>query len=136
METKRNKIIYNMKSHWISMLSPMKQVLYEHRSLLMKIALDLIVVPLDASNLDLLCDMEILWFVLFQCWKLHIPWWSLHKFTMYLFVTLWQQWSFVKLISTRYMWVLLWLLMMMFFRDFMGWWKPTMMTYVSNGSQI
>jgi hypothetical protein len=56
------------------MLSPMKQVLYEHRSLLMKIALDLIVVPLDASNLDLLCDMEILWFVLFQCWKLHIPW--------------------------------------------------------------
>jgi hypothetical protein len=56
------------------MLSPMKQVLYEHWPLLMKMTLDLIVVPLVASNLDLLCDVEIFWFVLFHCWKLRIAW--------------------------------------------------------------
>jgi len=47
------------------MLSPMKHVLYEHWPLLMKMALHLIVVPLVASNIDLLCDVEIIWFVLF-----------------------------------------------------------------------
>ncbi len=55
------------------MLAHVKQVLYEHWPLLMKMALDLIC-PLVASNLDLLCDVEFFWFVLFQCWKLQIPW--------------------------------------------------------------
>jgi len=39
------------------------------------------------------------WCVSFPCWKLSIPWWNLHNFTMSLFVTSWQQWKFVKLIS-------------------------------------
>jgi hypothetical protein len=52
------------------MLSPMKQVFYEHWPLLMKIASDLIIVPLVASNLDLLCDVEFFLVCLFQCWKL------------------------------------------------------------------
>jgi hypothetical protein len=45
-------------------------------------------------------------------------------------LNLWQQWKFVKLISTHCMWSLFWLSMMIFFEDFMGWWKPTMITYV------
>jgi hypothetical protein len=47
---------------------------YENWPLLMKMALDLIVVPLVASNFDLLFNVEILWFVLFQRWKFRIPW--------------------------------------------------------------
>jgi hypothetical protein len=65
------------------------------------------------------------WCVSFTCWKLSISWWSLHNFTMSLFVTLWQQWKFVKLISKSCIFILV------FHNDglgdFMGWCKPTMM---------
>lgn len=41
-------------------LSPMKHVICEYRPLLMKTALDSPTIALVASNLELLCDVEIL----------------------------------------------------------------------------
>jgi hypothetical protein len=40
METKGNKILYNMKTWWISMLSLVKKVMAEYIALLLKMAMD------------------------------------------------------------------------------------------------
>lgn len=58
METKANKFLRNVKTCWISMLSPMKHVICEYHPLLMKMALDSPTIALATSNLELICDME------------------------------------------------------------------------------
>jgi hypothetical protein len=40
METKRNKIICNVKTRWISMLSLVKRVLAKYKTLLVKMVMD------------------------------------------------------------------------------------------------
>jgi hypothetical protein len=40
METKGNKIICNVKTRWISMLSLVKRVLAKHKTLLVKMVMD------------------------------------------------------------------------------------------------
>jgi hypothetical protein len=40
MQTKGNKILQNVKTMWISMLSPIKRVIIEYITLLVKMALD------------------------------------------------------------------------------------------------
>jgi uncharacterized circularly permuted ATP-grasp superfamily protein len=60
METKRNKLLHNIKIWWISMLSPLKHVLEEYRPLLMKMTLDSIIVAQVATNLDQLCDVQVM----------------------------------------------------------------------------
>jgi hypothetical protein len=60
METKGNKLLQNMKYSWISMLSPLKHVLFEYHTLLMKMALDAATITFAKSNLCLLTDVEML----------------------------------------------------------------------------
>jgi hypothetical protein len=40
METKGNKLLHNIKTRWISMLSPMKFVFEKYRPLLLKMVID------------------------------------------------------------------------------------------------
>jgi uncharacterized circularly permuted ATP-grasp superfamily protein len=60
METKKNKLLHNIKIWWISILSPLKHVLKEYRPLLMKMTLDAIIVTKVATNLNQLCDVQLI----------------------------------------------------------------------------
>jgi hypothetical protein len=57
METKGAKILKNVKTHWISMLSPTWCVMVEYRILLMKMALDGPTNDKAKENFKLLCDV-------------------------------------------------------------------------------
>jgi hypothetical protein len=52
METKGNKLLFNINTQWITLLSPLKRVLEECHLLLMKMAIDLTIVALITRNLD------------------------------------------------------------------------------------
>ncbi len=58
METKGNKILWSIKTRWISMISFVKHVLSKYRTLFMKMALDAPIIPFAKSNLSLLIDVE------------------------------------------------------------------------------
>jgi hypothetical protein len=58
METKSNKILWNIKIKWISMISLVKCVLSKYHTLLIKMALDAPTTPSIKSNLFLLIDVE------------------------------------------------------------------------------
>jgi len=60
MEIKGNKILWNIKITWISMINPIKCVLSMYCTLLMKMALDAATIPFAKSNLSLLIDVETL----------------------------------------------------------------------------
>jgi hypothetical protein len=61
METKGNKLFHNIKTKRINMLIPMKGVLKECRSLLLKMVIDSTThVPQVASNLDQLCNVQVM----------------------------------------------------------------------------
>jgi len=60
MATKGNKIIWNVKTRWISMLSPTKRVMVEYKTLLMKITLDNPTNQQAMLNYEHLCDIHIL----------------------------------------------------------------------------
>ncbi len=62
METKGAKILKNVKTPWISMLSPIWHVMVEYKTLLMKMALDAPInekakVVFLKDNFDLICDV-------------------------------------------------------------------------------
>jgi hypothetical protein len=59
LETKGLKLLFNTKTHWISMLSPLKHVLREYKSFLVKMHMDAPINKLVVENLDLLCDLEL-----------------------------------------------------------------------------
>jgi len=40
LKTKSSKLLWNIKTHWISMLSPMKCVLRKYKSLVVKMHID------------------------------------------------------------------------------------------------
>ncbi len=60
MEIKSNKILWNIKIRWISMINPIKCVLSIYCTLLMKMALDAPTIPFAKFNLSLLIDVKIL----------------------------------------------------------------------------
>jgi hypothetical protein len=60
MKTKGNKILWNIKTRWIYMISLAKRVLFKYRTLFMKMALDAPIIPFAKSNLSLLIDVEFL----------------------------------------------------------------------------
>jgi hypothetical protein len=59
LETKGLKLLLNTKTHWISMLSPLKHVLREYKSFIVKMHMDAPINKLVVENLDLLCDLEL-----------------------------------------------------------------------------
>ncbi len=58
IETKGLKILNNVKTHWISMLSPFKWMLQEYHPLLLKMAFDNPTIQATTSNLEHLADVE------------------------------------------------------------------------------
>jgi hypothetical protein len=60
METKGLKLLRNVKTKWISMLSPTKRVMAKYKTLLMKMALDMDVNFQAATNFEHLLDLEVL----------------------------------------------------------------------------
>jgi hypothetical protein len=60
MEIKGNKILWNIKITWISMINPIKCVLSMYYTLLMKMALDAPTILSAKSNLFLLINVETL----------------------------------------------------------------------------
>jgi hypothetical protein len=70
METKGAKILKNVKTHWISMLSPAWCVMGEYRTLLMKMALDGPTNDKAKANFEFFCDVKILLLLPFcRCYK-------------------------------------------------------------------
>ncbi len=51
METNNNKIMRNIKTQGISMINPIKRILFKYRTLLMKMTLDAPIIPSAKSNL-------------------------------------------------------------------------------------
>ncbi len=60
METKGDKYLQNIKTRWISMISPIEHVLFVYRTFLMKMALNAPIIPSTKSNLFLLTNVETL----------------------------------------------------------------------------
>jgi hypothetical protein len=59
LETKGLKLLQNIKTCWISMLNPLKCVLGEYKSLVVKMQIDALENKPVRENLDLLCDLEL-----------------------------------------------------------------------------
>ncbi len=57
MEPKGAKILKNVRTQWISMLSPTWHVMLEYRTLLMKMALNVPTNKKAKANFDFLCDV-------------------------------------------------------------------------------
>jgi hypothetical protein len=57
MKTKRAKILKNVKTCWISMLSPAQCVMEKYKILFMKMALDDPTNEKTKANFDLICDV-------------------------------------------------------------------------------
>jgi hypothetical protein len=60
METNGAKILKNLKTRWIFMMSHIRHLMVKYRTLLMKMALDAPTNDKAKTNFDLLCDMQIL----------------------------------------------------------------------------
>lgn len=54
------KLLKNVKTHWLSMLSPLKHVMVEYKCLIVKMHFDLNKSKFVCDNLELLCDLLIL----------------------------------------------------------------------------
>ncbi len=60
MAIKGNKIFWNVKTRWISMLSPTKIIMAKYKTLLMKMALDIPTNQQVMLNYEHLCNIHIL----------------------------------------------------------------------------
>ncbi len=60
METKGVKILENIITRWISMLSPIKNVMVKYMTLLMKMDIDNPSNEKAKANFDLLCDVQVM----------------------------------------------------------------------------
>ncbi len=56
----KGKILWNIKTKWISTIGPIKHVFSKYCTLIMKMALDALAIPSIESNLFLLIDVETL----------------------------------------------------------------------------
>lgn len=59
LQSKGNKILKNIKMHWISMLLPSKRVLSEYKLLIVKMAENSSTIDNTRTNYKLLCNVEI-----------------------------------------------------------------------------
>jgi hypothetical protein len=59
LETKGLKLLCNIKTCWISMLSPLKWLLAKYKSVVVKMYMDAPKSKFFWDNLDLLCDLEL-----------------------------------------------------------------------------
>lgn len=59
LETKGLKLLQNIKTYWISMFSPLKQLLGEYKSLVVKMYTDAPKNKPTQKNLDLRCHLEL-----------------------------------------------------------------------------
>ncbi len=60
LETKGGKILHNMKTRWILMLSPTKCVLQEYKTFVVKMVDDNLGNVTAKNNYELLCDCDII----------------------------------------------------------------------------
>ncbi len=60
MKTKGKKIFWNIKTRWISMISPIKHMLFKYHIFFMKMTLEAPIITLAKSNLCLLTNDEML----------------------------------------------------------------------------
>ncbi len=60
LQMKSFKLLRNVKTRWLSMLSPLKHVMVEYKSLIVKMHFDLNKRKSACDNLELLCDLLIL----------------------------------------------------------------------------
>jgi hypothetical protein len=60
METKKNKVLINVRTRWINMLSRVKRVMEEYHTLLIKMAFDMPNKIKVITNLDHLVDVEVI----------------------------------------------------------------------------
>jgi len=60
LETKENKIIWNVKARWISMLSPAKRLMAKYKTLIVKMTLNNLTSQQAKQNYEHLCDLQIL----------------------------------------------------------------------------
>jgi hypothetical protein len=60
METKGAKILKNVKTRWIFILSFVQRVMAKYRTLLINMALDALINDKAKTNFDRLCDVQIL----------------------------------------------------------------------------
>jgi len=56
----KGKILWNIKTRWISTINPIKHVLSKYHTFIMKMALDAPTIPSTKSNLSSLIDVETL----------------------------------------------------------------------------
>jgi hypothetical protein len=57
LKTKGNKILHNVKTRWISMLSLAKKLMAEYKTFLVKMALDSLTNQQAKQNYEHLCDL-------------------------------------------------------------------------------
>jgi hypothetical protein len=60
LETKGLKLLRNVKTHWISMLSLLKCVLARYKSLVVKMHYDCVKSKYVHDNFELLCDLDLI----------------------------------------------------------------------------
>jgi len=60
LETKGLKLLKNVKTHWISMLSPLKRILAHYKSLVVKMHSDCEKNKSACDNFELLCDLDVI----------------------------------------------------------------------------
>jgi len=59
LESKGLKLLHNVKAMWISMLSLMKKVLVEYKTLMVQMTNDFNRAVATKTNLEYLCDVEV-----------------------------------------------------------------------------
>jgi len=60
LETKRLKLLRNVNTHWISMLSLLKHVLAQYKSLVVKMHSDCVKSTYVHDNFELLCNLDLI----------------------------------------------------------------------------
>jgi hypothetical protein len=60
LEIKGFKLFKNVKTHWISMLSPLKCILAQYKSLVVKMHYDCEKNKFARDNFELLCDLDLI----------------------------------------------------------------------------
>jgi hypothetical protein len=98
METKGPKLLRNVKTKWISMLSLSKWVIAKYKTLLMKMAINM-----DAnSQATTKFEHWLIWtcycpyFVSSHSWNLCITWLNFLNTMTFFFVILWMQWKSIR----------------------------------------
>lgn len=109
-------ILHDIKTCWISMLSPLKHILFKYQPFFIEMVFNSPIILMVASILDLLCDVEIMLFIMCFVPILEIVklWWNLFACAI-----LWQPWRFVKMIFINFM-LIQFQLSIIYFIAFMG----------------